>query len=315
MDALDTQIDSTAFESRLADVAASAPDDSIGLFGPTSTVWKINRESLLFLGAGCASLLQLAHPMVGTAIAQHSDTRQDPFARFHRTFASVYAMLFGTTEQALSRARKVRAVHERITGPLPAEADLGPSYAANTVGPLLWVHLTLWHTSMSVYERLFGTQAESAKDDYARDVARFAALFGIPETLTPGRWAALTRRFDDYVRQPWMRPTSEARATARFLLFERPGGLPIPQWLRDVTAELLPEQLRQGFNLPIDEASAKRSGKAFRRIRRVAPLLPARIRFVGPYQEASARISGGLRPDFLTRRINRFWIGQDSLTS
>jgi uncharacterized protein (DUF2236 family) len=38
-----------------------------GVFGPRSVSWQIDRESAIFLGAGRALLLQLAHPWVATA--------------------------------------------------------------------------------------------------------------------------------------------------------------------------------------------------------------------------------------------------------
>jgi hypothetical protein len=48
-------------------------------------------------------------------------------------------------------------------------------------------------------------------------------------------------------------------------------------------------------------------------IRRVYPLLPDRLRYVGPYQEAMARLSGRTRPDLLNQLANRLWIGQRTL--
>src|SRR3712207_7704222 len=42
----------------------------------------------LFLGAGRALLLQLAHPWVAAGISQHSTTLADPIGRFHRTFTT-----------------------------------------------------------------------------------------------------------------------------------------------------------------------------------------------------------------------------------
>jgi len=49
------------------------------------------------------------------------------------------------------------------------------------------------------------------------------------------------------------------------------------------------------------------------RIRRIYPALPERLRYVGPYQEAKARLSGRAQPDLATQVLNRFWIGQRRL--
>ena len=36
-------------------------------------MWRVNRESVLLLGGRAALLLQLAHPLVAAAVADHSD--------------------------------------------------------------------------------------------------------------------------------------------------------------------------------------------------------------------------------------------------
>src|SRR5215468_2975270 len=61
-----------------------------GVFGPRSITWRVSRESALFLGAGRALYLQLAHPWVASAVAQHSDGLTDPIGRFQRTFRIVF---------------------------------------------------------------------------------------------------------------------------------------------------------------------------------------------------------------------------------
>src|SRR5713101_2890386 len=91
-------------------------DPQAGIFGPSSIGWKVNRESALFLGAGRAALLQLAHPWVAAALDQHSNLRADPLGRFHNTFRVVFTMIFGTLEQALATSRYLYQLHTRIQG-------------------------------------------------------------------------------------------------------------------------------------------------------------------------------------------------------
>ena len=51
-----------------------------GLYGPGSEAWRLNRESMLLLGAGPrALLLQIAHPLVAEGVAEHSDFQADPW--------------------------------------------------------------------------------------------------------------------------------------------------------------------------------------------------------------------------------------------
>jgi uncharacterized protein (DUF2236 family) len=86
-------------ERELNLVRASAVSSRSGIFGAQSTIWHIDREAAIFLGAGRALLLQLAHPWVAAAIDEHSNTFTDPIGRFHRTFGIVFNMVFGSLEE------------------------------------------------------------------------------------------------------------------------------------------------------------------------------------------------------------------------
>ena len=103
-------VGSEDLERQLEVVRALAPGEMEGAFGPDSLTWRIDREALTFLGAGRALLLQLAHPWVAAAVVQHSRTLADPIGLFHRTFAVVFTMVFGTLDQALSAARGLHVV-------------------------------------------------------------------------------------------------------------------------------------------------------------------------------------------------------------
>ncbi len=105
-------------EREFAIVRDAAAESSAGAFGPSSMMWRIDKEAAIFLGAGRALLLQLAHPWVAAAIAQHSRTLADPIGRFHRTFSFMFTMVFGTTEQALAAARRLHQRHAHISGTL-----------------------------------------------------------------------------------------------------------------------------------------------------------------------------------------------------
>src|ERR1700723_1931076 len=103
-----------------------------GFFGPGSVTWRVNRESAVFLGAGRAALLQLAHPWVAVALAQHSNLLHDPVGRFHSTFRVIYTMLFGTRGQATEASKQLYRLHTGIRGELPS----GENYEAQEVGEI-----------------------------------------------------------------------------------------------------------------------------------------------------------------------------------
>jgi uncharacterized protein (DUF2236 family) len=77
-----------------------------------------------------------------------------------------------------------------------------------------------------------------------------------------------------------------------------------------LTTHLLPERLRGEFGLSFGEREQRSMNLALARIRRLYPRLPMRIRAVGPYQEALARLQGERQPDLAVRWLNRLWIGR-----
>src|SRR5438132_5411420 len=134
------------FENSLDTVREAAAGPIKGIFGPDSLTWRVDREAAIFLGAGRALLLQLAHPWVAAAIAQHSHTLADPIGRFHRTFGIVFILVFGDLEHSLAAARQLHRRHSAISGTLRSAAgpyDAGSGYFANSLPALRWVWATL----------------------------------------------------------------------------------------------------------------------------------------------------------------------------
>src|SRR5499425_305852 len=143
------------FEAALDFVQTRAAGSVEGIFGPASITWRIDREAVIFLGAGRALLLQLAHPWIASAIAEHSRTLADPIGRFHRTFNVMFTIVFGTTEQALAAARRLHQRHAGISGALTGTVGpfaSGSRYEANEINALRWVHATLTDTALIAYE-------------------------------------------------------------------------------------------------------------------------------------------------------------------
>jgi hypothetical protein len=66
------------FDVELGFVRAHAAGSLAGVFGPDSVAWRVNRDAAIFLGAGRALLLQLAHPWVATAVSEHSQVFANP---------------------------------------------------------------------------------------------------------------------------------------------------------------------------------------------------------------------------------------------
>ncbi len=158
---------------------------SHGFFGPGSVTWQVNRESAVFLGAGRAALLQLAHPWVAGALAQHSNLLNDAVGRFHSTFRVIYTMLFGTrgTGDARPRSNSIGSTRA-IRGELPS----GEHYEANEVAALRWVYATLVESAVMAYEFVLPPLTLSDRGQYYAESKRMAALFGISAEALPKDW-------------------------------------------------------------------------------------------------------------------------------
>src|SRR6516164_1938366 len=239
-------------EHELALVRSTAAESSAGAFGPSSVMWRIDKEAVIFLGAGRALLLQLAHPWIATAITQHSHTLADPIGRFHRTFNAMFTIVFGTTEQALAAARRLPRRHAQVSGTL-AEAvgpfAAGSRYEANDFAALRWVHATLIDTALVAYQLVCPPLSAEERERYWTEARQFAAFFGIPQDALPQSWAAFVDGNDTMLQSDVLTVNNQARTIAGEVLSGAGIRLPIPSWYRALTARLLPARLRDDFGL------------------------------------------------------------------
>jgi uncharacterized protein (DUF2236 family) len=299
-------------EALLEQIAARAGNSRAGIFGPGSITWKINRESAVFLGAGRAALLQLAHPWVTAALQQHSSMLSDPIARFHNTFRIVYTMIFGTQAQALASARHLYTLHTRIEGDLRenvAAYARGSHYQANEIGALRWVYATLVESAVLAYECALSPLAPECREAYYAETRTLAALFGLRAEDLPENWPAFVAYNRTMAESDALGVSATARTMAHDVLSGAGSWLRPPRWYRALTAWWLPERFREEFQLGDESGDRATAERALLRIRQVYPRIPARVRFVGPFHEAQARLAGR-HPGVLIGASNRFWIGR-----
>ncbi len=303
-------------ERELVMVRSAAAGGPAGIFGPDSVIWRVDREAAVFLGAGRALLLQLAHPGVAAAIAQHSRSLTDPIGRFHRTFSIVFTMVFGTTGQALAAARRLHRRHTAISGTLGEDVGTiaaGSPYCANDVAALRWVHATLTETALLAYEIVDPPLTVADRERYYAEMRLFAGLFGIPQSALPQSWPDFARYVDDMFSSDTLAVGNAALSTAAELFSGAGSRLRAPFWYRSLTANLLPPRLRDAFELPYGPSEQRSVERVLAVFRRVHPWIPPRLRYVAPYHEALARLAGRDRTAPLTRVLNRFWIGRSSM--
>ena len=303
-------------EAALDFVRARAAGSVEGVFGPASMTWRIDREAVIFLGAGRALLLQLAHPWVAAAVAEHSRTFADPIGRFHRTLDIGFSMVFGSLDQAVSAARHLHQRHATIVGRLPEAIgpfDADSSYHANEVAALRWVHATLVETAIMVHNLILPPLSIEERERYWAESRLFGALFGLTSADLPADWESFAAYNAAMVQSDTLSVGTAAREVAGQIFAGGRPWLRPPRWYYALSAELLPDRLRKGFGFAFDKPDRKASERALAWIRRVYPKIPTRLRHVGPYQEAQARLQGKPQLDWATRSLNRVWIGRAEL--
>jgi len=301
------------FENALAQAAEQAlmatGNRASGLFGPGSMSWQVNREMVLLLGGGAAALLQLAHPFVAQAVAEHSRLSRDVAGRFRRTFTRILTMTFGDLDSALAAARRVRAIHDRVAGRFHAPVGryaAGSAYAANDAGAVLWVLATLIDTSAKVFQGLVRPFSASEPERFYQSDKRMGLFFGLlPEEL-PQDWPAFQRYYAGMLSSSTLCVGPAARELAAHVLSPPNRAVrPLYRFLRAYTAALLPARLRRDFGLSYGPAERALLAVALPSLRAFLRTLPPALRYFPGYLDAQHRLAGETGIDVASHRTAR----------
>ena len=151
------------------------------------------------------------------------------------------------------------------------------------------------------------------RDQYYADSRLFAALFGIPQAYLPIDWQSFSAYVEEMLQSDTLTVTAAARTIAHRFLAGTDLWFPVPRSYRALTAGLLPPALRERFGLDYGPSERRKAQQLIHWAQWVYPLLPRRLRHVGPYYEALARIDGKSKPDYFTQISNKVWIGRGQL--
>jgi len=257
----------------------------------------VNRERALVLSAPAVAVLQLAHPLVAAAVAEHTDRRRSAAERLGATVGLNLAVIFGDREQAERAASHVRDLHTRVNGRLGTETGPFPAgslYRADDPELLLWAHATMVWAGVECYARFVGPLAPAERDRYVADMRPFGAAFGLDAVPLPSTFADLQAYVSSMVEGNVLAAGDEGRQEAKEILWptgtwgERAAG----PAMRIVTAGLLPDAVRRAFALPW----GRRQRAAFSVLggasRGAVRTMPRRFRWWPHYRTACARVGG-----------------------
>jgi uncharacterized protein (DUF2236 family) len=267
-----------------------------GYFADDSVIRRMGRESVLMLGGGRALLMQAAHPLVAAGIVEHSDYRRSPWQRLGRTLTALYAVVFGTRDEADRAAVAVRAAHRRVRGRLREPLGVFPAgtrYSASDPELQLWVHATLVDTGLVMYETYVRPLEQAEREAFYEEMGIVAGVFGVPRQVLPERYDDFAAYCEGLLRGGVLCVTQPARQIARTVLTPpvpapfRPGLAPLVR----ANVGLLPAALREQYGLRwrrIDDLALDASSRL---VRGVLPLVPPPLRAVRRGEQRGAALA------------------------
>ncbi|MDP9796607.1 uncharacterized protein (DUF2236 family) [Catenuloplanes nepalensis] len=264
-----------------------------------SVVWRYFGDARNMLLGPPLLVLQVAHPVVGAGVLQHSNYKQEPWQRLIRTYLSLSTMIYGGQRGAERETARLRRLHETIKG----VDDQGRRYHALNPEAYLWVHATLVQGGVDAH-RVFGRPLTDAQiTEYYADMRQVGLLLGLREHHLPADWASFRAYYDERVlnrlennQAVWdvidsVRNLKKPLPVIPDLLW-RPFGSAAGRLAHLVTVGALPDVMRDRLGLTW-------SSDQERRLRRFARLVRITMSLVIP----PLRIAGGITAARITMAL------------
>jgi uncharacterized protein (DUF2236 family) len=255
--------------------------------GADSITWKINREAIVVAGWGRAILLQLAHPAVAAGVHHHSAFRGSLLSSVRRLQSTVRAMLsltFGDTEQMITAAAGINAIHDRVRGRVQTPLKLRPvsteetdeAYCAHDPDLQRWVHATLLESIPLTYELLVGPLTAAERDRYCAEAAIMEPLLGMPAGWLPRHSAQLDAYMRGMLAGGSLVVTDTSRALARAVLYPPDWYVAWPAFrpMQLLTIGTLPPSIRLAYGFEWRARDVRAFARWTALLRTSVPLLP-----------------------------------------
>jgi uncharacterized protein (DUF2236 family) len=266
-------------------------------------VWRIDREVAVLLASGSrALLLQVAHPLVAAAVADHSRYRADPLGRLRATLDAIYGFAFGDMQRVEHVVKGVNRLHSAVRGSAPD----GHPYSALDPTLLQWVYATLIDSSILAYDTFVQPLTPAERAACYAEFERAAHVWGLPPEHFPPTLEAMRAWMGTLVDTGEVHVTDQGREIAQAILRPPAWWWPFVIPLQPVTVWLLPRTLREQFGYgwgPRREACMLRLATTSRWL---VPKLPRLFRDLPVARAAERRVrTRGARLKLATRPQRR----------
>ena len=222
------------------------PDDpdreDEGLFGPGSVTWRIMSSRIMWVAVVRALYLQALHPRVIRGTLQNATGITEPadaWARLRRTRKFLETRTFGTVAEAERAGRRVRMIHEPLTGTDPD----GTRYRVDDPELLLWVHCGEVASCADIARRSGLPFSAADLDAFVAEQRTSAELIGVDRSAAPASMAGLDAYYEQV--RPGLYACEEAKQALRMTFHP-----PVPDGNRALKLGLPPVAALAFYTLP-----------------------------------------------------------------
>jgi len=246
--ALVRQVRSTFNDQAKGEKPVPSSDDA--LFPVGSVIRRVHGDVTSMMVGGIAALLtQMLHPKALAGVWDHSDVHSDMLGRLRRTARFIATTTYAHRDRAMEAIAKVNAIHDRVSGTLPAGGD----YRATDPWLLAWVHVAGAINFLDGWRRYAEPGMSRADQDrYFAESGDVAALLNA--NPVPRSRADAERLICDFL--PELSASDRTRAF-RDLVLKVPARsiaeVPVQSLLTNAAVDLLPAFAREmhGLNRPL----------------------------------------------------------------
>ncbi len=213
-----------------------------GLFGPGSVTWSVMSSRIMWVAIVRALYLQALHPRVIRGTLQNAATIAEPvdaWARLRRTRTFIEARTFGTTAEAERAGRRVRKIHQSLTGTDPD----GTRYRVDEPELLLWVHCGEVASCADIARRSRLPFSAADLDAFVDEQRASAELVGVDRAAAPASMAELAAYYQKM--RPGLYACDEAKQALRLTIHP-----PVPDGNRVLKLGLPPVSVLAFATLP-----------------------------------------------------------------
>ena len=213
-------------------------------------------RAVLLLAGPRALMLGALNPLNFIGSTRDARGRREPLHRLQDTGLSFEMAFFDALEEIIAMLADVARRHRRVHGVLLEDAGpypAGTRWAADAPEQMLWTIAVLMDSLEFLYS-LFVRElsADEQEEMWTNGCRRVAIMFGTPEWVLPGTYAAFRSWFDSELASDRLYLIYEALYFGRAMGLE----LPMPRLLRPFYNLLLigslPPRVREEYRLPWD---------------------------------------------------------------